>query len=769
MKNIYQTLLKNLFENPCPQPQNPEVKTIYRKLYWRMYPDDDDFILFLQTQDIDIQYRAAESILEKLCIVSNFPPSKWAITDTLSVDDIRKHISIADRDPSTDNKYHVLRDHYLHLVYLYLLGIYIFFYDEKFYSRITEININARVSKSYENQKILACKDFISEWKYFCLYHDVGYSHEVLNNARFDDISNLDDIKKLCGFNDSLSIEKIGLHHSITSAIEIISKTIVTFLLISHSQERSKYRTDHTIKAINSFITRYSSSDNSSNTIKDDEYYKLQNIFSNSILKFVLTFFNTDDLLVVATNKSDGSIAMISLPNTEGRLTICDTNISASELTQICENPELLFFDDLDSRILEFNFYIKSSCNFTNTLQNLYDGSDPSKWDYFLKLFYKSKYSDFLSTTNEKQIMKFYFDLYKELYELYIIKTFNTPDTLELSKEELQKKALNIIFKNNLNEIKSGYIKTLEEKVFPEDEDLKDTKFSGVEDGLENYIKYYIKKTKGIKDSVYLDIEKTVTDNFYDNLNNELICIDMFISIQKCLLSQFKKSSSNIDDKEILSEFVENKFMRVFDSDGTPRTKELIENFGGKYNYPYGNRSDHGVESAKYAAKIVKMYRGLINSRQDQKWVDVLLDITNPNTYSDQYISNYSHIFENVISAVFYHNLYIDRFKDTKLKTMKIRLSNSFVYMAMLCDALQQWNRPYSEIPDRYRFLTNNASGVYDIEVKNGTIYVYEDEDDASQERLKKNFDELSKYMSERTAVLKRGHSRVDEPTLGLI
>ena len=729
-----------------------------------MFPDDDDFILFLKTQDIDIQYRAAERILEKLCIVSNFPPSKWALTDILSVDDIRKHISIADRDPNNDNKYHVLRDHYLHLVYLYLLGIYIFFYDEKFYSRITVININARISNSFENRKVLACKDFISEWKYFCLYHDVGYSHEVLNNKRMDSIPNLNEIKKQCGFNDSLSLEKIGLHHSITSAIVIMSKAIVAFLLLTHSQERSNYRTDHTIKAINSFIKQFRPENSSEVVIDKDEYYKLQNIFSNSILKFVLTFFNADDFLVVATNKSDGSIAMVCLPGEKNRITIYDTNNSSIELKQICSNPELLFFDDLDSRTYEFCFYINKACDFSETLQNLYDGSDVSKWDQFLEIYHKSKYSDFLATTNEKQIMNFYFNLYQELYEIFIINTFNSPDTLGQSQEELQERALSIVFKNNLKEIKSRYIESLKEKVFPDNLDPKDTKFNSVEEGLQNYLNYYKQRTLGIEESVYVSIAQAVTDSFYDNLNDQLLLIDMFISIQQSLLSKFKNASKDINNKGILSDFIANKFMRIFDSDGTPRTQELICNFESKYNYPYGNRSDHGVESAKYAAEIVKMYRELIASRAENKWLDVLLDITNPKTCTYQYISNYSHIFENVISAVFYHNLYIDRFKDDKLKTMKIRLSNSFVYLSMLCDALQQWNRPYAELQDRYRFLTNNASGVYDIEVKNGTIYVYEDDDEESQKRLEKNYNDLSIYMSELKAVLRRGYSRVIDP-----
>ena len=179
MTRINQTLLTRLFTNPTPQPKRKEVLAYYNRLHSRMFPDSEIFIEFLTAQNIDRQYESAEHIIQRLCYFSNFPPSYYAMMDVVCVEHFQK-----DGISSADN--HIPRDHFLHLVFLYLLGIYIFFYDALFYSKIVDSNRFERDDTVLGNNIEYSClKDFISEWKYFCLFHDVGYTPEILGNNEY--------------------------------------------------------------------------------------------------------------------------------------------------------------------------------------------------------------------------------------------------------------------------------------------------------------------------------------------------------------------------------------------------------------------------------------------------------------------------------------------------------------------------------------------------------------------------------------------------------
>ena len=128
MIRINATLLEKLFADPNPQQENPEVLDIYHKLFYRMFPGKNSFIEFLQVQNYDKQYMLAEEIIHRLCYTSNFPPSFFAIKDVISVENYQKE-TVNATDP------YVPRDHFIHLVNLYLLGIYIFFYNPQFYNK----------------------------------------------------------------------------------------------------------------------------------------------------------------------------------------------------------------------------------------------------------------------------------------------------------------------------------------------------------------------------------------------------------------------------------------------------------------------------------------------------------------------------------------------------------------------------------------------------------------------------------------------------------
>ncbi len=111
----------------------------------------------------------ARDILLRLCYESNFPPIYELLLNLLKMEE----------KISADNESEYMgRDHFIHLVNLYLLGIYLFFYNAEFHKGVTDQFHMNRSAKSHEGVKFHKLKDALSSWKYFVLYHDLAYPLE---------------------------------------------------------------------------------------------------------------------------------------------------------------------------------------------------------------------------------------------------------------------------------------------------------------------------------------------------------------------------------------------------------------------------------------------------------------------------------------------------------------------------------------------------------------------------------------------------------------
>lgn len=78
--------------------------------------------------------------------------------------------------------------------------------------------------------------------------------------------------------------------------------------------------------------------------------------------------------------------------------------------------------------------------------------------------------------------------------------------------------------------------------------------------------------------------------------------------------------------------------------------------------------------------------------------------------------------------------------------------------MALLCDALQQWNRPQSISASLLDIKQiEHASEEYNIIVKNDGIYLYEESIEKSQRRLAENLAGMS-HLADIESFLKNGY-----------
>ena len=169
---INTTLKNKLFDFPEPIVTK---KSVFWALHDRMFPCPNVFRDFLSTSDMSEKVEQAKYIIQRLCFESNFPPpySLLMNLEEFENSDVNK----------TGNKYYVPQDHFCHLVYLYLLGLYLFFYVPVLNKGLTGEYLSNRQESQYD-LAINATKDFISYWKYFCLYHDLTYPIEQIRGSK---------------------------------------------------------------------------------------------------------------------------------------------------------------------------------------------------------------------------------------------------------------------------------------------------------------------------------------------------------------------------------------------------------------------------------------------------------------------------------------------------------------------------------------------------------------------------------------------------------
>ena len=368
MLRIHATLLENLFVSPhlC----NEDLKNIFDKLRKRMFPCEETFISFLQAQSVDFQYEMAEEIIHRLCYDSNFPPSFYAIKDIISIEEAQ------------NNKYYeydsyIPRDHFIHIVNLYLLGLYVFFYQSEIRNRIINENRFQRTSTQYSQYTIDSYKDFISEWKYFCLFHDVGYAQEFFGNElkvvnAKEDFDYL--IKSNNDFKQSFSKDQIIYHNAFFGAIEILSRQIMWIAI----KEISCQKCDSNFKLFDQIMGKGIKVTNSNKTVFDEDFYaplckmkKIEKIFSNQCLKPLLPIIGEENVAVVGISRQSGAVSFVSMnffdkkagdnskqnSGYSRQLIYVDEKQPDTELERIIINPYILLFDDFVSDKYEL-FYL---------------------------------------------------------------------------------------------------------------------------------------------------------------------------------------------------------------------------------------------------------------------------------------------------------------------------------------------------------------------------------------------------------------------------
>ncbi len=165
--NIRETLKNTLFVSPTP----PNRRKEFLYLHDFIFPNKELFLNFLDEDNSERQVSLAKDILLSLFYDSHFAPPTRLLFNILDMDT---------NDLSTNFDTYIRRDHFVHLVHTYLLGIYIYFYHQAINEHVTNIFVRKRRKKNHASLPPIpsAEKDVMIAWRYFVLFHDLGYPLE---------------------------------------------------------------------------------------------------------------------------------------------------------------------------------------------------------------------------------------------------------------------------------------------------------------------------------------------------------------------------------------------------------------------------------------------------------------------------------------------------------------------------------------------------------------------------------------------------------------
>lgn len=214
--NINITLKKLLFDSPSTVSGK-----LYREHRHMAFPNEEMFKEFLSEPDEQKKTQIAKDIILRLAFCSPFYIPNRYLFNLLHFEQMTKTTNQAGFTP---------QDHFVHSIYLYLLGIYIFFYHRNIHSAVLShfkhyrmISEKSQTLHRRSTADSNAIYDFLYAWRLFALAHDVGYPWENDGSSKFDDFRKpFTDIKK--------AIEK-------ECSLRILSKCITLMRLINKERE----------------------------------------------------------------------------------------------------------------------------------------------------------------------------------------------------------------------------------------------------------------------------------------------------------------------------------------------------------------------------------------------------------------------------------------------------------------------------------------------------------------------------------------------------
>lgn len=670
-KNINRTLKMKLFISPHPVCNEKE----FFQMRYRMFGDERDIIEFLEATETLKKIAVAKKIVYRLAFQSNFSPSLDLLDYLAEFEStIRYNRSVS----------HPSRDHYIHICYLYLLGIYLFFYAPELNERLHNSMSLIRYSE-YLNEEDNFVKSFLGAWKYFVLFHDIAYPLEYLGNKN----GKYNVLEKEAKQKAEDLYERSSVRNGMLSilSLKILARTIAIGGAIEDLSERTNNLFFYLEKSKEQF-TRLDGEKKLSEYIKDkrkSEIVYLQNIKSGDDIKVFLSVYKWDDFFVVL--KKESAIKCI-IDNKN--CFVSNDCMENDVIEKIRRDRELLFQDELFRKCPEFQIEY-----YGIDLQPKYE-----KFVHGIKLQPPVLQQMSFNIKNTSNMQEMSFAIFLECYDRY------------------KKKEIEITGKNIKASCKEALINEIK-NINVEIGDLCDGQYH--EYATEYFRKYSEEIDRYVKElTVKEENVKKLTERTIDSVAAEkkLISNVLFYckSIEEELIKELKipvgSEKSNVWDmydtglfdtifdklQENTKKYIEESLQKAVKSDKS--ICDILKDYHMEHS-----EYDHGITAAVTFMLHFTIYQEMIKKCEENEMLCVGFNIPNAVDNSDKkkvidqkYIDDYEKSSGQIIYAILVHNLYPDNFKE--IQGIKTNLSsNPFAFFCMLCDALQNWGRPFNINP----------------------------------------------------------------------
>jgi len=746
-ENIKKTLLNSFFLTNRGKKELKENISI-------IFPCKDLFIKFLKTSSSIEQKQLANRIILRLCFGLSFPPPSMLIKNLQKYEEEVSH--------TTDRNDFVMQDHFLHLVNLYMLGIY-FYINHNSLRLLINNKINAFKRKLSKKNKSSLNLDpiviFSKMWSYFVVYHDLGYPVEGFKSKSNIDESKKDFTKVFKNLKDylnsDLSIKTISKVIAIESVFDEIEGSSLKELYFAYIE-------NITIEQDNKYIESTVSFEEEKEELTIDG----KKTDNTGVLEIVQKlFFDSGDYVHIP-----------KLDNYKELLYRVTSLINKNEITAILENndtgvPIALISGEKSVPVI----YLQTKDSIPKSIlnKNLYDFAfyeeSMPQVKYSLRYFInkpKDQYQDIINgifiDCNVKEAfydVKNYIQVDVE-YNEYKIKNSSSIEDIEffifyslqdvlgytitddvdyLSIAQLSKsfananqnvaKKLPLLISDLIRENYKNYIKETDD--FNPKAILKE-EIPSIAAG--KFFDQIIKLKQPVCEQLSKDIISNLKDssNKETNLSSILNCIQKMINenitfdtdneLDKYFNDEFLTDGNRIVDIEHIKDSSFNVWEKSLTKIGIGSLNNIIQDYS-----PDFSEVDHGVYSSFIFLKSLNTYKSFFNKEKGNIFYKLISLFHEGNSYTGAVYLEYENDFfkECIGQSILLHNLYPSKFNNKNLKKYRNKSSaNPFNFLAIFADTFQRWDRDKLINPSKSNNIQITPGSKYNIEIKDDILYV---------------------------------------------
>ena len=739
--NIKQTLKKKLFINPTFEGD----KEIYKELFGFIFPGYTDFINFLDETNHEKIIEYSKKILLRLSYEELFPPPTKLLINLLDSEE---------EQIKDDKSHYVHKDHFVHIVHLYIFGIYLYLYHKGLKLKINNFFQDLRYKRSkYTNAKKKNFRDFVIGWRHFALFHDLAYplqNKELVKEKQYIE-----------------PFEKINKYLMKDLNIKYLSNLFIIYQLFSNTKTTKENRFDYL------FLSRFGKETNEKNEIiryklpvhlKEFEEYKTYvkiNNLEGKTIEFLFACLQNEKIMSVLVETFSGEpIAFLLTFKNNCKVIYINENERSKKIFSLFYDETNKCFIHGNSNYYWVHFVTDTLVKSKSCIYDFFDNNNKKILADLSKTMYDELKTEISLLPSKDSHDNFCYENYIMFYNDY---GYLSPETKNELKDD--------IYFNNLNkalsplnieipEKISAYVKSFLEKYFKKNKIIKlFTKYENMNVFI-SYILSELNNEKFIKEmedelnkSTENNIKKVINlsklKKYNDDYFTEIYKKEIFKDILKMELINIENIFNNLNLDEFKNHIKNNYKIEYSD---------IIEKYKPSHSKDNSKYYDHGFYGSLLYFTVQNFYIGLLKEEKSNNKMNKYLRLSFGNNINNYNYIKYNHLINEIGFAIFVHNIYPVELKSS-LKTknfVNIQInSNPFAYFCLLADSLQPWDRKYSMKHGNINLPYLTCSNSFDIIISDSKIKIIEKSASLNiKERLKSLKENLDSYLKNASSLI---------------